>query len=271
WTEACDLFLAAGFISPARFAETVQELHLTAADMPDDLRRRLFVLVGVAADVGLDDLQSKTEDILCGFAPDESDDVRRVSFSAGTDVNIRTYAKWVSEHAARALVFRSARNALTDPRPDPINWDISPDGKTLATAGHGDDIQLWSLPSGEQIGTLAGHKTAVRALTFINGGRDLVSLGYEQSIKFWDTATWQEVRTVRSNLPAARGLAFSPTAELAAVSLEGNVQLWSVKDWTLLREFPVSTKVINGMAFSSDGQWLAVGAADKKIRVWELP
>lgn len=117
WAETCDLFLSAGFISPARFAEVVRELRLATADMPDDLRRRLFVLVGVAADVGLDDLQSKTEDILCAFAPDESDDVRRISYSAGTDVNIHTYAKWVSEHAARALVFRSARNALTDPRP----------------------------------------------------------------------------------------------------------------------------------------------------------
>jgi len=35
-------------------------------------------------------------------------------------------------------------------------------------------------------------------------------------------------------------------------------------------ELPVSTKVINGVAFSPDGRWLAIGAADKKISIWEL-
>ena len=117
WAEACDLFLSSALIAPGRFAEVVRELRLSAADLPDDLRRRLFVLLGVAADIGLDDLQSKTEEILCAFAPDEANDVRRISFSAGTDVNIHTYAKWVSEHAARARVFRGARSVLTDARP----------------------------------------------------------------------------------------------------------------------------------------------------------
>ncbi|MFQ5433753.1 MAG: WD40 repeat domain-containing protein [Anaerolineae bacterium] len=28
--------------------------------------------------------------------------------------------------------------------------------------------------------------------------------------------------------------------------------------------------LVVGMAFSPDGKWLALGAADKKIRIWEL-
>ena len=48
------------------------------------------------------------------------------------------------------------------------------------------------------------------------------------------------------------------------------MQLWSVEDWVLLAELPISTKAVYGMAFSPDGRWLAVGAADGKIRVWEL-
>ncbi len=52
--------------------------------------------------------------------------------------------------------------------------------------------------------------------------------------------------------------------------MESKVQLWSVEDWTLEEELPISTKAVNGMAFSPDGRWLAIGAADKKIRVWDI-
>jgi WD40 repeat protein len=147
---------------------------------------------------------------------------------------------------------------------------FSPDGGTLATSGLGNDICLWSLPSGEPIGTLAGHEVAVGSLSFINEGRYLVSMGYEGTIKFWDTSEWQEARGVSPDQPGLRGLVFSQDERVAAVSMESRVQLWSVEDWKLEAELPISTKAVNGMAFSPDGRWLAVGAADKKIRVWEF-
>jgi WD40 repeat protein len=147
---------------------------------------------------------------------------------------------------------------------------ISPDAKTLATAGLGDEIGLWSLPDGKPLGTLAGHQTAIGSLTFLDEGRSLASLGYEQTIRFWDTATWQEVRAVRSDTPGVRGMVFAPGEATVALSLEGKVQLWSVPEWALQVELPVGTKVVSAMAFSADGRWLAVGAADRKIRVWQL-
>jgi WD40 repeat protein len=54
------------------------------------------------------------------------------------------------------------------------------------------------------------------------------------------------------------------------VAWPSRVQFWSVDDWLLRTELPVDTKVVNGMAFSPDGNWFAAGAADRRIRVWEL-
>jgi WD40 repeat protein len=146
---------------------------------------------------------------------------------------------------------------------------FSLDSKTLATSGLGDEITLWSLPSGEKIKTLSGHKVAVVSLTFIHHGRYLVSLEYEGSIKFWDTNTWEDTRTISVDKDRIRGLAFSPDEKTIALSMESKVQLRSVDDWALQAELPVSTKVVNGMAFSPDGHWFAAGAADRKIRIWE--
>jgi WD40 repeat protein len=75
---------------------------------------------------------------------------------------------------------------------------------------------------------------------------------------------------VRLSGPGPRGLAISPDEKTAAISVESQVQLWSTEDWTLRSELPIGTKAVNGMAFSPDGRWVAVGAADKKIRVWEI-
>ena len=148
---------------------------------------------------------------------------------------------------------------------------FSPDMTTLATSGLGDEIALWSLPSGDRIGTLSGHKTAVWSLTFFNGGRFLVSVGYEGTINFWDTENWSIASTLQPAAPPPfRALVFSPDESIFALSVERKVQLWSVKDLTLQAELAAGTRVVNSVVFSPDGKWLASGAADRRIRVWEL-
>ena len=67
-----------------------------------------------------------------------------------------------------------------------------------------------------------------------------------------------------------RGIALTPDEKSLAVSMPGKVELWSLEPWELQGEFVVGTPAVNGMVFSPDGRWFAVGAADKKIRVWNL-
>lgn len=172
-------------------------------------------------------------------------------------------AIWTSE-AKPVVAFAASTKNLT-------STAFAPDGKLLAVSGLGDDIGVWQLADGELVTRLQGHKTAVGSLRFIDQGRTLVSLGYEKAVRFWDTDTWEcktEYRLFAEAQP--RAVLFAPHERQAAISMEGLVQLWQVDPWELQAEIPVSTKSIGSMAYSADSQLLAIGGADKRIRVWSL-
>lgn len=144
----------------------------------------------------------------------------------------------------------------------------SPDGKWLAVSGLGPDIWIYAFPSGEKVTTLTGHQIAVGSLRFLQNGKMLCSLGYEQTIKLWDSQTWETVRSILTP-PGTRAVKISPDEKTAVFLREGELQLWDLPQWSERHIFKTQPKSLSGVAFSPDGRWLAVGAADKKIRIWK--
>ena len=147
---------------------------------------------------------------------------------------------------------------------------LSPDGHFLATAGLVGDISVWSLPKGQLVATLATQAAAAGSLQFIDSGRELVSLGYQQDVIMWDTVTWQRSRTYAMDRWGVRSLVVSPDEALLGLGMRGMLQLRSTIDMELQAELAVSTPVVSAIAFSPDGQWLAVAAADRRVRIWRL-
>lgn len=147
---------------------------------------------------------------------------------------------------------------------------FSPDNACLATAGLGDDIHIWSLPDGQPAAVLSGHKTAVGSLAFLDQGRKLVSWGYDQTVRVWDAQSWRQLEIVPIPEPGARWLALSPDQQFGALSMEGRVPVWRLFDWATVADIDVDAKVISSLAFSADNRWLAVGGADRRIRIWDF-
>lgn len=64
--------------------------------------------------------------------------------------------------------------------------------------------------------------------------------------------------------------AFSPDSKNLAVISDHTVTLWSLETGEKEEETQIQPKGVTSVTFSSDEKWLAVGAADKKIRLWRM-
>lgn len=151
-----------------------------------------------------------------------------------------------------------------------VNAQLSPDNKILATGGLTDVISIWSFPDGKAITTLKGHQTAAFPIIFLNEGRTLLTQGYEGTLQEWDTTSWECTTVRQSPVNPVRSITFSPDRSLVALATQGKVLVFNDLNQEPLHNLDVGTPATAGITFSHDNRYLAVGAADRNLRVWEL-
>jgi RNA polymerase sigma factor (sigma-70 family) len=152
---------------------------------------------------------------------------------------------------------------------------FAPDGKTLASGGNyleGSDrvVWLWHAPSGKVVRRFVGHEHSVTAVAFSPDGKTLASGSRDETVRLWDVASGRQ----RLQLPGDRQLAwfvaFAPDGKTFA-SVGGTIVLWDPntgKERHRLHEDPSGQ--IQCIAFSPDSKWLASGAQDGVIRLWDV-
>jgi len=156
---------------------------------------------------------------------------------------------------------------------------FSPDGNTLASAGHDRVVKLWDLVKRREIGSLV-HEDSVQQLAFSADGKTLATAATSQGVTLWNVATRRQLFSTHSGfLPfwtcsANRSLAFSSTdAQLMAIGdQDGKVTLWNTADRSIVSDLPGITNVMGALAFSPDGQTLAgiAQGSDTSIVLWNV-
>jgi WD40 repeat protein/tRNA A-37 threonylcarbamoyl transferase component Bud32 len=148
---------------------------------------------------------------------------------------------------------------------------ISPDGRTLASAGEDRAVKLWDLATGRVLHTLGAHTDAVFGLSFSPDGNRLASGSRDGTIVLWDADSGAELRRLMGHSRSFARLCFSPDGRTLASGSEGGlVKRWDVDSGKEESPLPGHAGAVRCVAFSPDGSRLACGGEDQTVRLHDL-
>ena len=145
---------------------------------------------------------------------------------------------------------------------------FTPDGSMMATCGLGGLIRIWNPETGEQIGEMDGHQTAVGSLKFLADGQTLASFGYSGKFCMWDALAGEPCQSFPVIGDDVRGVVVSPDETVAAIPMRRQVELRSMENWSVISVIPVGSRVVNSVAFSPDGKTLVTSGGNGVLQVF---
>jgi WD40 repeat protein len=146
---------------------------------------------------------------------------------------------------------------------------ISPDGRTLASAGIDRTIKLWDLATARLVRTLTGHANRVHSLAFHPKGKALVSCSLDGTIKLWDLTSGKERYTRTGNVTFH--VAIGPGGRrFASCGEDRLIKIWDTASGKLLRTLAGHASEVWRVVFSADGTVLASAGGDRTVRLWDV-
>ena len=147
---------------------------------------------------------------------------------------------------------------------------VSPDGRTIASAGLNAAVNLWNGFNREYLSTFLLHSNSVLSLAITPDSQTLVSGGLD-GIKVWNLKFRRPAYTLAGVGNPSYALAMHPNGYIiASGNHEGTVQLWNLKTGTFVSQFYPHEETISGLAFTPDGQKIITSSEGTTIKVWDL-
>src|SRR6266850_1890424 len=164
---------------------------------------------------------------------------------------------------------------------------FSADGRLLAAAAGNNSVKVWDAISGRELQTLTGggQSTFMSALgfsfiAFSADGKRLVAVS--DAIRVWDTTNWQEIKTLdtaginEAFATGASGMALSRDgSQLARAEAKGSkteIKFLDLNAGREIRSVELPHDQVDSLevCFKADGNVMAAGIVDKKLKIWDV-
>lgn len=147
---------------------------------------------------------------------------------------------------------------------------VSPDGRTIASAGLDAAVNLWNGFNREYLSSFLLHGNSILSLAITPDSQTLVSGGLD-GIRVWNLKFGRPAYTLAGVGNPSYALAIHPNGYiLASGDHEGTVKLWNLKTGTFVSQFSPHQQTISGLAFTPDGRKLITSSEGTTIKVWDL-
>lgn len=162
--------------------------------------------------------------------------------------------------------------AENDDNGKPLCWvwsaDFSPDGTRAVSASRDLTARIWSVPGGNLVATLEGHRSSVYDAAWHPDGDIIATSSSDDTIIIWDAETAEQIRTLTGHIGNVNAIDFSPDGDLlASASDDGNVRLWNWRNGARVSALTIGGSG-NDVKFSNDGSMFAAAADNGRIRIW---
>jgi WD40 repeat protein/predicted Ser/Thr protein kinase len=151
---------------------------------------------------------------------------------------------------------------------------ISPDNRTLATAGIDQSVRLWDLRRRHEVCRYQGNTHEVWAVAFSPDGQHLVSGGRDGSVRYWDPAGKPPAPpyTVLPVSTWSGAFAFAPDGQrfIALDNRDGSASIWDAATAQPLERLSFLGTSNSSVKWSPDGRTFAVGDLLGNLRIWEV-
>lgn len=157
-----------------------------------------------------------------------------------------------------------------------LEW--SPDGTMVASSAHDDNLIVWNVESGEEVGRLKSTDSIIdpntpHSLTGFSWSRDgqqLIFCGRNPSVVLWDWKTRQIKTKINHATPITDDVDWHPVKSLvAAAGHWGGIRVWDPRQKEFLLDFKAHEHQIPRIRFSQKGNRLATASHDGTAKIWD--
>ena len=146
--------------------------------------------------------------------------------------------------------------------------DLSPDGKWLACGDENGRLEIWDIQHQKLVRSIKTDSDEIRSVRFSVDGNFLASIGlYNHTL--WRLPEWKlHGKIIGEGI--GLDVAFSPDGRMYATPDNKGVILRTVASGERMASLKGTTRTPWSVAFSLDGNTLAAGGKDERLRLWNI-